>query len=89
MKGRSDKVQKLKKWKVRKQSSLEGKQEKSDSKGNKSKKVKHLPSFGRNKKKAVITNKTKDVQVPENETQESKEVDHAQKGEFLRRPWTS
>ena len=71
------------------ESSLEGKQEKWDSKGNKSKKVKHLPSFGRNKKKAVITNKNIDVEVPENETQESKEVDHAQKGEFLRRPRTS
>ena len=73
------------------ESSLEGKQETSGSKGNKSKTawVKHLPSFGRNKKKAVITNKNIDVEVPENETQESKEVDHAQKGEFLRRPWTS
>ena len=57
------------------ESSLEGKQEKSVGKGNKSKKVKHLPSFGRNKKKAVITNKNKDVEVPENETQESKDED--------------
>ena len=29
----------------------------------------------RNKKKAVITNKNKDVEVPENETQESKDED--------------
>lgn len=57
------------------ESSLEGTQEKSVSKGNKSKKVKHLPSFGRNKKKAIITNKDKDVEVPENETQESKDED--------------
>ncbi|XP_073258622.1 uncharacterized protein [Porites lutea] len=57
------------------ESSLERTQEKSVGKGNKSKKVKHLPSFGRNKKKAVITNKNKDVEVPENETQESKDED--------------
>lgn len=57
------------------ESSLERTQEKSISKGNKSKKVKHLPSFGRNKKKVVITNKNMDVEGPENETQESKDED--------------
>ena len=53
--------------------SLAETQEKFLNKGNKGKKLKHLPSFGRNKKKADITTKYAEVGIPDNETQELKE----------------
>ena len=45
-------------------------QEKFLSKGSKGKKLKHLPSFDRNKKKADSTTKYAEAEIPDNETQE-------------------